>query len=286
MFAALLLLLTGCDADHKPAPEPKTSTATQSPSGLEMAYLPPGEFIMGVNDGPIDAKPAHPVKVAGFMMDRHEVTQEVYEKLMGQNPSRRKHPQNPVEQTTWSAAVKFCNQRSVKEGLVPCYDLQTWACNFDASGYRLPTEAEWEYACRAGTTGAYYFGDQPEKLRNHAWFDGNSESKPHPAGHWEANPWGLYDLLGNVNEWCNDFYSPKYYKNSPKDNPRGPEEGEKRVLRGGAWSSSAESCTAWARNCDEAGQSDICLTMDSDGFRCVRKPTPAEAAAPGTGSKQ
>jgi formylglycine-generating enzyme required for sulfatase activity len=92
-------------------------------------------------------------------------------------------------------------------------------------------------------------------------------------------------MLGNVSEWCNDFYSPKYYKKCPKENPRGPNEGEKRVLRGGAWSSNAENCSSWVRNCDEAGFTDVCLTMDSDGFRCVRKARPAEnvSKTPGPG---
>jgi formylglycine-generating enzyme required for sulfatase activity len=276
---AAILLSAGCDNAKKPVAATESASGVKTPSGIEMAYIPPGEFIMGVSEGPIDAKPAHPVKVDGFLMDRYEVNQEVYEKLTGQNPSRRKNPKNPVEQTSWSAAVKFCNKRSAQEGLTPCYDTQTWACNFDATGYRLPTEAEWEYACRAGTASAYYFGDQPEKLRSHAWFDANSEAKPRPVGHWEPNPWGLYDMLGNVSEWCNDFYSPKYYKKSPKENPRGPDEGEKRVLRGGAWSSNAENCSSWFRNCDEAGFTDVCLTMDSDGFRCVRKAAPGEAVA-------
>jgi len=131
--------------------------------------------------------------------------------------------------------------------MTPCYDPQTWECNFEANGYRLPTEAEWEYACRAGTTTRYYFGDRPEELKAHAWFEGNAQSKPHPVGHFAPNPWGLYDMTGNVQEWCNDFYGAKYYRTSPEENPRGPQEGEKRVLRGGAWSSQAENCAAWAR---------------------------------------
>jgi formylglycine-generating enzyme required for sulfatase activity len=281
--AALLAVLTGCG----PSGGPPAGGASPGPAviktaaGLDMVYIPEGDFVMGNDDGPVDSKPAHAVHVGGLLMDRTEVTQEAYEKLMKQNPSRRKGPRNPVEQTTWAAAVRFCNARSAQEGLKPCYDLRTWACDFEANGYRLPTEAEWERACRGGTTNAYYFGDRPEKLKLNAWFEGNSEAHPHPVGHWEANPFGLLDMLGNVAEWCNDFYGPKYYRKSPKDNPRGPEEGEKRVLRGGAWSANAETCTVWARQCDEAGFTDVCLTMDSDGFRCVRKAGPGEAGAAG-----
>jgi formylglycine-generating enzyme required for sulfatase activity len=239
---------------------------------MEMVAVPAGEFTMGAEDGAVDAKPAHRVKVDGFLMDQNEVTQEVYEKVLGNNPSRRKAPKNPVEQVTWAAAVKFCNARSTQEGLTPCYDLATGRCNFGANGYRLPTEAEWEYAYRAGNNSTpYYFGDRADQLRAYAWFDGNSESAPHPAGQRKPNAWGLYDMAGNVWEWCNDFYGSKYYRNSPIDNPHGPEEGEKRVLRGGAWSSSADNCTSFVRSCDEAGTTDVCLTMDSNGFRCVRR---------------
>ena len=236
-----------------------------------MVAIPAGQFLMGVNAGPVDVKPAHPVKIDSFLMDQFEVTQEVYEKVTGTNPSRRKNPQNPVEQVTWSAAARFCNARSRQEGLTPCYDTNSWECDFSATGYRLPTEAEWEYACRAGSNSGFFFGDNAEELKSFGWFEGNSQSQPHPVGQRKPNAWGLYDMAGNVWEWCNDFYGAKYYREAPTDNPRGPKEGEKRVLRGGAWSSTAENCSSWIRNCDEAGVTDVCLTMDSNGFRCVRR---------------
>jgi formylglycine-generating enzyme required for sulfatase activity len=272
LFVALLVigLLNGCDRQTGES-QPVATQLIKTASGMDMVSVPAGQFTMGVKEGPIDAKPAHEVKLDGFLMDQYEITQEFYAKVIGTNPSRRKNPNNPVEQVTWSAAVKFCNARSVQEGLKPCYDTNNWECDFSASGYRLPTEAEWEYACRAGSTTSFYFGDISEELKSFAWFDGNAQSKPHPVGQRKPNGWGLYDMSGNVWEWCNDFYGVKYYRESPADNPRGPKQGEKRVLRGGAWSSSAGSCTSWIRNCDEAGQTDVCLTMDSNGYRCVRR---------------
>ncbi len=281
LLAAVFMgaILGGCGQKPKP-PEPPAEHVVPSDQagqlvhttcGVDMVNIPGGEFTMGANDGSIDAKPAHRVKVDGFLMDQTEVTQEVYQKITGKNPARRKNPRNPVEQATWVAAVKFCNARSLQEGLTPCYDTNTWKCDFSANGYRLPTEAEWEYACRAGTATAYYFGDRPDQLKAYAWFQANSDSKPHVVAGKKPNPWGLYDMAGNLWEWCNDFYDAKYYQKSPAENPRGPDRGEKRVLKGGAWSSSADDCASWARGCDESGATDICLTMDSDGFRCVRK---------------
>jgi formylglycine-generating enzyme required for sulfatase activity len=268
---ALLLVVLGCNRTPKPPPSGDPPSEPKPINAAEMVSIPAGEFVMGSDDGEVDARPAHKIKVNSFLMDAHEITQEQYEKVMGNNPSRRKASKNPVEQVTWSAAIKFCNARSAQEGLTPCYDLKTGQCNFAANGYRLPTEAEWEYACRAGTSTSYWFGDRADRLRTFGWFEGNSDSKPHPVAQKRANAWGLFDTAGNVWEWCNDFYGPKYYRSSPTDNPRGPDTGEKRVLRGGAWSASAESCTSFVRNCDEAGTTDVCLTMDSNGFRCVRR---------------
>jgi formylglycine-generating enzyme len=263
------VVVAGCG---KPPADPGASERQRvsTPSGMKMVAIAGGQFAMGVNQGPVDAKPAHPVRVDGFLMDEQEITQQVYEKVVGKNPSRLKQPQNPVEQVTWSAAARFCNARSLQEGLKPCYNTNNWECDFSASGYRLPTEAEWEYACRAGTSTGYYFGDNAKQLKNFAWFEGNSQAQTHPVGQRKPNAWGLYDMSGNVWEWCNDYYGAKYYRESPQENPHGPKQGEKRVLRGGAWSSSADNCTSWVRNCDEPGLTDVCLTMDSNGFRCVR----------------
>lgn len=279
-FVPLLgvLLLSGCGQSAKPSATARDGII-QTKSGIPMVFIPAGKFMMGVNQGAFDAKPAHEVHVDAFLMDQHEVTQTAYQKLMGENPSRYKNPNQPVEQISWARAIKFCNARSIQEGLQPCYNTNNGACNFKANGYRLPTEAEWEYACRAGTTTPYYFGDRHDQLQSHAWFAGNSQSHPHPVARWKPNAWGLYDMAGNVWEWCNDFYGATYYRHSPTDNPRGPDHGDKRVLRGGAFSSEADNCTSWVRNCDEAGFTDVCLTRDADGFRCVRRPTPQELAA-------
>jgi formylglycine-generating enzyme required for sulfatase activity len=270
LTVSALLLGTGCGRPPQKTASPPPGGAVTA-CGMVMVPIPAGEFTMGSNDGAVDAKPAHRVKVHSFLMDQHEVTQEIYEKVMANNPSRRKAPRNPVEQVTWTVAAKFCNARSAQEGLTPCYDPQTWACNFAANGYRLPTEAEWEYACRAQTSTVYYFGDRLEELRQYAWFEANSDSKPHAVSQRKPNPWGLHDMAGNVWEWCNDFYAAKYYRTAPAENPLGPDRGDKRVLRGGAWSSSGENCTSAVRNCDEPGATDVCLTMDSNGFRCVRR---------------
>ncbi len=223
----------------------------------------------------VDAKP-HNVVVSSFYIDKRLVTQEQYRRLMGANPSRWKGDKNPVEQLRWSEAAEFCNKRSQLEGLQPCYDLKTRDCNFEADGYRLPTEAEWEYACRAGTATAYFFGDNPSKLGDYAWFDKNASGRPQAVGQKRPNPWGLYDVCGNVWEWCNDFYKVDYYQESPQQDPKGPKTGETKVVRGGAWRFSAESCRSGYRYNENPGSADACFGYDVYGFRCVRKATTAK----------
>lgn len=252
------------------SPAQSTATTTNAPGiPANMVLINGGRFQMGDKAQP-DAKP-HEIAVSAFLMDRTLVTQEQYEKAMGDNPSRWKGPKNPVEQVRWSDAVRFCNKRSETEGLRPCYDLKTWKCDFEANGYRLPTEAEWEYACRAGATTAYYFGDEPSKLGEHAWFDKNSGGHPRPVAQKQPNAWGLYDMCGNLWEWCNDFYKVDYYSESPPTDPRGPEAGQTKVVRGGAWRFSAERCRAGYRYNENPGYADVCFGYDIYGFRCVRK---------------
>ncbi len=281
LLSAGFVLWTGCERSTPGTSETKSTSATSSQgtaagtnapaTQANMLLIAGGRFQMG-EKGQVDAKP-HEVTVSAFLMDRTLVTQEQYEKVMGDNPSRWKGPKNPVEQVRWSDAVKYCNKRSELEGLRPCYDLKTWKCDFEANGYRLPTEAGWEYACRAGTTTAYFFGDDPSKLGDYAWFDKNSGGRPRPVGQKQANAWGLCDICGNVWQWCNDFYKVDYYNDSAATDPKGPDAGQTKVVRGGAWRFSAERCRSAYRYNENPGYSDVCFGYDIYGFRCVRKPS-------------
>lgn len=278
-----LALLVGCEPktsnEGAAAPPAKASTSNVSPkenaasidtktNATGMVQIPGGRFTMG-DKSEVDSSP-HEVAVSAFFMDKYLVTQEQFQMVMGSNPSRWKGDKNPVEQVRWSDAVRFCNKRSELEGLQLCYDTNTWQCNFDANGYRLPTEAEWEYACRAGTTTAYFIGDSPAKLGDYAWFEKNAGGRPRPVGQKQPNPWGLYDICGNVWEWCNDFYKVDYFQESPKEDPKGPKTGENKVLRGGAWRFSAESSRSGYRYNENPGYADVCFGYDIYGFRCVR----------------
>ncbi len=284
MAGSALGVWSGCErqpsTDAPPAPSAGV-TNQSTPLGpvtsaqAEMVPIPGGRFIMGEKEE-IDATP-HELAISPFLMDKYPVTQAQFQKIMGTNPSRWKVEQNPVEQIRWSDAVKFCNQRSELEGLKPCYDLPTWVCNFEAEGYRLPTEAEWEYACRAGTTTAYHFGDSPTKLGDYAWYEKNSGGHPRPVGQKKPNPWGLYDMNGNVWQWCHDLYKVDYYQESPKEDPRGPKTGETRVVRGGAFRFSEETCRPAYRYNENPGYADVCFGYDIYGFRCVRR-APATSA--------
>jgi len=261
---SLLGILVLVQASSGDSPE-----VIKTKSGLEMVLVPGGSFTMGDEKGDVDETP-HEVYVDTFYIDKHLVIQEEFEKLMRENPSRWKGKKNPVEQVRWSDAVKYCNARSRLEGLQPCYNLETWECNFDANGYRLPSEAEWEYACRAGTKTSYTFGNKSQKLKNFAWFKDNSGGRPRPAGQKLPNPWGIHDMYGNVFEWCNDFYQVDYYQESPEKNPRGPKTGETKVLRGGCWNSTDDKCRSSYRYNENPGYSDVCFGYDIYGFRCVK----------------
>jgi sulfatase modifying factor 1 len=267
-----------------PPPAARPSIITTK-TGVEMVLLPGGWFEMGSSDGKADERPVRRVWVDAFLIDRCEVTQEQLRRLQIPDPSHFKGPRRPVEQVTFPNAVEFCNERSAAEGLRPCYTLDRsagrWTCDYAANGYRLPTEAEWEYACRAGTAAARFFApDTARALGRYAWYAANSSRRTHPAGRKQPNPWGLYDLYGNVAEWCSDAYDPNYYRASPARNPRGPTRAKRTVLRGGAWDSPPGRC----RSADRAGEDprfhDACFARDTIGFRCVRRaPRPATQAA-------
>jgi formylglycine-generating enzyme required for sulfatase activity len=273
-------LLSGCGKTDPSLPRINVETlpVIQSKTGGEMVLVPAGSFTMGDGAGREDETP-HAVSVSAFYLDKAPVTQELYMKVMGVNPSKRKDPQCPVERTQWTDAVRFCNKCSELDDLTPCYNLDTWECNFSADGYRLPSEAEWEYACRAGSTGRYGFDGDEATLPQYAWLKPHSQGKTQPVGQKLANRWGLFDMHGNVWQWCNDWYSESYYKESPKEDPRGPTAGKMRVMRGGAWDTNADKCRAAYRHKDFPANSDICFGSDPYGFRRAR----AKDAAPSRG---
>jgi formylglycine-generating enzyme required for sulfatase activity len=269
----LSVLNLSCRRNDTPsvAAGPTTVIATQS--GNTMIALAGGWFEMGSAAGDESDETLHRVCLSPFYIDQHLVTQESFQKIMGRNPSRWMEPKNPVEQIRWKEAAEYCNARSLLEGLTPGYDSKTWKCDFKSNGYRLPTEAEWEYACRAGTRTKYFFGDDSAELGKYAWFKGNSTRGPSPVGTRRPNPWNLYDMCGNVWQWCNDFYQADYYRNSPERDPRGPETGEKRVLRGGCWNSRPDNCRSAYRLDETPSYTDACFARDVHGFvgfRCVR----------------
>ena len=282
------LAIAGCGKQEAPtdqqapasvpaAAQPGQPRQVTTKTGAAMVLLPAGEFLMGDAAGEDDEKPAHKVRLRAFYMDVHEVTQASYEKLMGANPAKHKAPERPVEQVGWLAAIKYSNMRSRREGLTPCYDVKTLACDFAADGYRLPTEAEWEHACRAGGTTQYSFGDSSRTLGRYAWFKAIAGKTTHPVRSKQSNAWGLYDMHGNVWEWCHDRYGEEYYAQSEPTDPRGPPVGDERVLRGGGWNSGPESCRSAARYSETPGFADVCFGYDAYGFRCVRRaPEPAD----------
>jgi formylglycine-generating enzyme required for sulfatase activity len=195
--------------------------------GMELKLLPAGTFMIGSNFGAAKEQPVHKVTLSqNFYIGVHEVTQEQYEKVTGVNPSRFKGASNPVEQVSWADAIEFCRKLS---------ELSTEK----AAGrvYRLPTGAEWEFACRAGTTTKYSFGDDQSKGGDYAWFMGNSGKMTHPVGGKQSNAWGLYDMYGNVWEWCQDWYHglPRLSVTDPV----GPSRGSTRVRCGGCWKDAA-----------------------------------------------
>ncbi len=278
VIACLTLgVVQGCGETESAAgaPEGETPPTIVTGSGVEMVLIPGGWFEMGYVGGNEDEGPVHRVWVDAFLMDKYEVTQDQYRQLQLSDASRFEGDRLPVEQRTWIDAIRFCNERSYEEGLDPCYDEETLECDFAANGYRLPTEAEWEYAARAGTTTRFFFGDDPRRLSQYAWTADNAGAGTQEVGTRRANPWGVYDLYGNVAEWVHDYYGEDYYRTSPERNPRGPADGEFRVVRGGGWSSTAGDIRSSYR-VFSASVDDGCMVSDAIGFRCVRPPQPSE----------
>lgn len=237
------------------AQEPKTITNS---IGMKLVLIPKGTFLMGSppsEEGSGDDERQHEVTLTkDYYLGAFEVTQAQYKKVMGENPSHfqgdkvaERHPKtgrvvkdvdssnHPVDEVSWQDAVAFCRKLSAlpeerRAGRV----------------YRLPTEAQWEYACRAGSKTAYSFGESSKSLGDYAWFDDNSGDKTHPVGKKKPNAWGLYDMHGNVWEWCSDWYAA-YPRGSATD-PAGPSSGSLRVNRGGSWINDSEDCRSASRD--------------------------------------
>ena len=218
-----------------------------------------GQFVMG--DGLNNDNPKHTVRLDGFEILATPVTQAQYEAVMGTNPSHFKGEEypnasdHPVEQVSWEEAKAFCERLTElrKES-----GLQ----------FTLPTEAQWEYACRAGSTTRYCFGDSEGELEDYAWYNENSEGRTHPVGQKRPNDWGLYDMHGNVWEWCLDWYDSAYYaKPEAAENPTGPPEGPGRVVRGGGWNVDPGDCRSACRDDDSPGFRSYDL-----GFRVLAVP--------------
>jgi len=221
-----------------------------------------GSFTMGHKDQS-DNKPRNVKIKSPFLLGETEITQELYQAVMEDNPSEFKHPQNPVENVSWADAIKFCNELSRLQGLDECYTKNSsqeydWLCDFTKNGYRLPTEKEWEYAAKAGTENRWAGTDDEINLGEYAWFGGSSEinekKQTQPVGSKAPNEWGFYDMSGNVYEWCWD----KYY-------PKGDADAS-RVIRGGGWSSNFISFLCSARR----GLTLPGLRYNDLGFRVCR----------------
>jgi len=210
---------------------------------LPMVALDAGSFLMGSpeddDQGFSNERPQHEVTVSAFFLSKITITRELYRKLMDKHPSQWDRDTDdgrlPANYLSWFDAVRFCNRLSERADLEPCYEIDgekvTW--NREADGYRLPTEAEWEYACRAGTMTRWYWGDEETGIEEHTWYAGNADDRVHPVAEKRPNRWGLHDMAGNVLEWCWDW--PSSYAAVAQTDPTGPPDGTYRVLRGGAF---------------------------------------------------
>lgn len=209
-------------------------------SEVPMVEVGSGEFVMGSEEGEPDETPRHTVFIHAFYISPYEVTQGEWESVMGFNNSQFPGTNRPVDSVTWFQALEFCNKRSIAEGLQPCYTIagNRTVCDFDADGYRLPTEAEWEYAAVGGPSRSPFLYAGSNDIDAVGWYESNS-SATHPVGEKAPNSLGLYDITGNVREWCWDWYGKNYQNMVGIDNPRGPATGIKRQTRGGSYQSNA-----------------------------------------------
>lgn len=226
----------------------------------EMVLIPAGTFQMGntgAYSGYSDEKPIHKVTISKpFYLSKYEITQQQYVEVMGSNPSNFKGEDLPVAQVSWNESVEFCNKLSEREGLQLCYSgsSDSIVCDWNANGYRLPTEAEWEYACKGGTTTDFYSGSLSNSectpldanLDKVGWYCGNENTKAREVGLKDPNSFGLYDMNGNVWEWCWDWFD--YYSSAAVTDPIGTSSGSYRVLRGGSWNDNARDCRGAARS--------------------------------------
>ena len=207
------------------------STFTDPTTGMAFVFVKGGCFMMGSNAGKRDEKPEHEVCVDDFWMGKYEVTQKQWKKVTGRNPAQfKKGDSYPVEKVSWNDVQDYLRQLNAKRG----------------KGFGLPSEAEWEYAARSGGRQETYAGG--ENIDAVAWYTNNSGQSTHPVGQKQPNGLGLYDMSGNVWEWCQDWSDKDYYANSPKYNPQGPSNGSSRVFRGGGWDLSAEGVLAVLRS--------------------------------------
>ena len=201
---------------------------------MDFVLIKAGSFMMGSEKGNANEKPVHKVTITKpFYIGVYEVTQAQWKALMGDNPSLQKGDDLPVENVSWEDCQGFLAKLKEKAG-------KGMMCRF-------PTEAEWEYACRAGAKTEYSFGDDVGSLEDYAWFGANSQNENHPVGQKKPNAWGLYDMHGNVSEWCSDWFDAAYYAKSPPEDPKGPASGEFRIARGGSWRDDAGSTRSASR---------------------------------------
>ena len=227
--------------DHPSAAPAPMKTATIDLGGgvkMEFVLIQPGAFVMGTseeNDPDSDASPPHKVTLTQpFYLGKYEVTQEQWEKIMGRNPSHFPGAKRPVETVSWNACQEFLAKLQARTG----------------RKFVLPTEAQWEFACRAGTSTLWSFGDRDAAMGNYAWSGSNSGQTTHAVGEKKPNAWGLYDLHGNVAEWCADWYAKHTYSRGDATDPGGPPAGDSRVVRGGAWGDDSGYLRCTYRNCN------------------------------------